>query len=98
MVNKSAPYCDSCSITLSVDHAGMPCLQCGDALSMRSAKMSNLGNTVSPEEMIEKYGADTVRLSILFAANPTAGMDWSDVALEANYRVMLQLRTMPEIC
>ena len=98
MVNKSAPYCDSCSITLSVDHAGMPCPQCGDALSMRSAKMSkSLGNTVSPEEMIEKYGADTVRLFILFAANPTAGMDWSDVALEANYRVMLQLRTMPEI-
>ena len=56
----------------------------------------SLGNTVSPEEMIELYGADTVRLFILFAANPTAGMDWSDTALEANYRVMLQLRTMPE--
>ena len=97
MVNKAAPYCESCSITLNVDHMGMPCPQCGDGLSMRSAKMSkSLGNTVSPEEMIEKYGADTVRLFILFAANPTAGMDWSDTALEANYRVMLQLRTMPE--
>ena len=97
MVNKAAPYCESCSITLNVDHMGMPCPQCGDTLSMRSAKMSkSLGNTVSPEEMIEKYGADTVRLFILFAANPTAGMDWSDTALEANYRVMLQLRTMPE--
>ena len=97
MVNKAAPYCESCSITLNVEHMGMPCPQCGDALSMRSAKMSkSLGNTVSPEEMIEKYGADTVRLFILFAANPTAGMDWSDTALEANYRVMLQLRTMPE--
>ena len=98
MVNKAAPWCESCSITLSVDHVGMPCPQCGDALAMRSAKMSkSLGNTVSPEDMIEKYGADTVRLFILFAANPTAGMDWSDTALEANYRVMLQLRTMPEI-
>ena len=97
MVNKAAPYCESCSITLNVDHMGMSCPQCGDALSMRSAKMSkSLGNTVSPEEMIEKYGADTVRLFILFAANPTAGMDWSDTALEANYRVMLQLQTMPE--
>ncbi|MCH2649054.1 MAG: leucine--tRNA ligase [Candidatus Poseidoniaceae archaeon] len=97
MVNKAAPWCESCSITLSVDHVGMPCPQCGDALAMRSAKMSkSLGNTVSPEDMIEKYGADTVRLFILFAANPTAGMDWSDTALEANYRVMLQLRTMPE--
>ena len=45
---------------------------------------------------IEKYGADTVRLFILFAANPTAGMDWSDAALEANYRQMVQLRGMPE--
>ena len=97
MVNKSAPWCESCAITLSVDHFGMPCPQCGDSLNMRSAKMSkSLGNTVSPEEMIEKYGADTVRLFILFAANPTAGMDWSDTALEANYRVMLQLRTIPE--
>ena len=97
MVNKSAPWCESCAITLSVDHFGMPCPQCGDNLNMRSAKMSkSLGNTVSPEEMIEKYGADTVRLFILFAANPTAGMDWSDTALEANYRVMLQLRTIPE--
>jgi leucyl-tRNA synthetase len=66
-------------------------------LSERSAKMSkSLGNTVSPEEMIEKYGADTVRLFILFAANPTAGMDWSDSALEANYRQMVQLFSMPE--
>ena len=97
MVNKAAPWCESCAITLSVDHVGMPCPQCGDALSMRSAKMSkSLGNTVSPEDMIERFGADTVRLFILFAANPTAGMDWSDTALEANHRVMLQLQSIPE--
>ena len=38
--------------------------------------------------MIEKYGADTVRLFILFGANPEAGMDWSDSAIESNYRQM----------
>ena len=54
MVNKAAPWCESCGITLSVDHIGKPCPQCSDSLSMRSAKMSkSLGNTVSPEEMIE---------------------------------------------
>jgi len=96
MVNKQAPWCESCSITLSVDHIGSPCPQCGDELGLRSAKMSkSLGNTVSPEDMIERFGADTVRLFILFAANPTAGMDWSDTALEANHRVMLQLLTIP---
>jgi leucyl-tRNA synthetase len=98
MVNKTAPWCDSCAITLNVSHSGNNCPQCGSELSERSAKMSkSLGNTVSPEDMIEKYGADTVRLFILFAANPTAGMDWSDSALEANYRQMVQLYGMPEI-
>tara|TARA_Y200000002_G_scaffold72527_1_gene56818 strand:- start:849 stop:1841 length:993 start_codon:yes stop_codon:yes gene_type:complete len=57
----------------------------------------SLGNTVSPEQMIEQFGADTVRLFILFAANPTAGMDWSDSAVEANHRVMQQLQTMPDM-
>ena len=51
----------------------------------------SLGNTVSPEEMISKYGADTVRLFILFGANPEAGMDWSDSALEANHRQMFSI-------
>ena len=97
MVNKGAPFCETCSITLSVNHAGSPCPHCGSELTQRSAKMSkSLGNTVSPEQMIEEFGADTVRLFILFAANPTAGMDWSDTALEANHRVMMQLQTMPE--
>lgn len=54
------------------------------------------GNTVSPEAMIEQYGADTVRLFILFAANPTAGMDWSDAAVEANHRVVQHLLSMPD--
>ena len=96
MVNKSAPFCQSCAVTLSTAYEGKACPHCGDELGSRSAKMSkSLGNTVSPEEMIELYGADTVRLFILFAANPTAGMDWSDTALDANHRVMLQMQSMP---
>ena len=92
MVNKGAAFCESCNITFPVDHEGKPCPHCSSPLSHRSAKMSkSLGNTVSPEAMIERFGADTVRLFILFAANPTAGMDWSDTALEANHRVILQL-------
>ncbi|MDP6235750.1 MAG: leucine--tRNA ligase [Candidatus Poseidoniaceae archaeon] len=87
MVNSPAPWCESCQLTLSVSHAGSPCPHCGDPLSVRSAKMSkSLGNTVSPEKMISRFGADTVRLFILFGANPEAGMDWSDSSVEANHK------------
>lgn len=51
------------------------------------SKMSkSKGNTVDPEQMIEKYGADTVRLFILFAAPPTQDLEWSDKGLEGAYR------------
>ncbi len=97
MVNAPAPWCESCQLTFSVGHAESPCPHCDGPLTSRSAKMSkSLGNTVSPEKMVEKYGADTVRLFILFSANPTAGMDWSDTAIASNYRVMMQMATMPD--
>ena len=51
------------------------------------AKMSkSKGNTVDPAEMIEKYGADTVRLFILFAAPPTQDLEWSYSGLEGAHR------------
>ena len=94
MVNAPTPYCASCNVELHVDMENNPCPTCGDPLTFRSAKMSkSLGNTVSPELMIEKFGADTVRLFILFGANPEAGMDWSDSAIESNYRQMRAIHT-----
>jgi leucyl-tRNA synthetase len=51
------------------------------------AKMSkSKGNTVDPQEMIAKYGADTVRLFILFTAPPTQDLEWSDSGLEGAHR------------
>ncbi|MBR3933972.1 MAG: leucine--tRNA ligase [Clostridia bacterium] len=51
------------------------------------AKMSkSIGNVVSPEEIINKYGADTARLFILFAAPPERDLEWSDTAVEGSYR------------
>ena len=68
MVNKSALSVKHVPLR-SVIHAGSPCPHCDSPLGERSAKMSkSLGNTVSPEQMIEQFGADTVRLFILFAA------------------------------
>ena len=52
-------------------------------------KMSkSLGNVVSPEEIINKYGADTARLFILFAAPPERELDWSDAGVEGSYRFL----------
>jgi leucyl-tRNA synthetase len=53
------------------------------------AKMSkSKGNTVDPDAIIEKYGADTARLFILFAAPPTQELEWNDSAVEGAFRFL----------
>lgn len=52
-------------------------------------KMSkSVGNIVSPEEIIAKYGADTARLFTLFAAPPEKELDWSDAGVEGSFRFL----------
>ncbi len=67
------------------------------------SKMSkSLGNVVSPEEIIEKYGADTARLFILFASPPEKELEWSDAGVEGSYRflnrVFRLIVEMAELC
>lgn len=59
------------------------------------AKMSkSLGNVVSPAEIINKYGADTARLFILFAAPPERELDWSDKGVEGSFRFINRVYRM----
>ena len=53
------------------------------------AKMSkSKGNTVDPDLIIKKYGADTIRFFILFAAPPEQNLEWSDSSIEGGYRFL----------
>ena len=56
------------------------------------AKMSkSKGNTVDPQELIDRYGADTVRLFTMFAAPPEQSLDWSDDGVQGGYRFLRRL-------
>ncbi len=66
------------------------CKHCGSQVELgRIEKMSkSKRNVVDPNALIEKYGADTLRLFCLFAAPPERDLDWSDLGVEGAYRFL----------
>ena len=56
------------------------------------AKMSkSKGNVVNPQDIVQKYGADTARLFILFAAPPEVELEWKESGVEGAYRFLNRL-------
>jgi len=59
---------------------------------MGGGKMSkSRGNTLNPQEMIDQYGADTVRLAMIFAAPPEQSFDWTDNAMAGAHRFLTRM-------
>ena len=73
---------------LSCDEPFANLLTQGMVLKDGSKMSKSVGNVVSPDEIVEKYGADTARLFILFAAPPERDLDWNDTAVEGAYRFL----------
>lgn len=67
-------------------------LLCQGMVLKDGAKMSkSKGNTVDPQELIEQYGADTVRLFIMFAAPPEQSLEWNDSGVEGANRFLKRM-------
>ncbi len=73
---------------LSADEPFKNLLTQGMVLKDGSKMSKSKGNVVDPSDMISAYGADTVRLFILFAAPPERDLEWSDKGVEGSYRFL----------
>ncbi|MCC7516421.1 MAG: leucine--tRNA ligase [Pseudomonadales bacterium] len=67
-------------------------LLCQGMVLKDGSKMSkSKGNTVDPQALIDQYGADTVRLFIMFAAPPEQSLEWNDAGVEGAHRFLKRL-------
>jgi leucyl-tRNA synthetase len=78
---------------LNSDEPFLRLLSQGMVLNQGVKMSKSLGNVVDPQTLIERYGADTVRLFILFAAPPEQSLEWSDSGVEGAHRFLKRLWT-----
>ncbi len=76
---------------LNSDEPFVRLLTQGMVLNKGSKMSKSVGNVVDPQDLIEKFGADTVRLFIMFAAPPEQSLEWSDSGVEGSYRFLKRL-------
>jgi leucyl-tRNA synthetase len=92
---------------IDIDEPFSNLLTQGMVLKDGSKMSKSKGNTVDPDEIIKKYGADTARLFILFAAPPVKELEWNDSGVEGAFKFIKRfadrskhataLKTIPDI-
>lgn len=76
---------------LRIDEPFVNLLTQGMVIKDGSKMSKSKGNVVDPDDLIKKYGADTVRLFCLFAAPPDRDLEWSDQGVEGAFRFLTRL-------
>jgi leucyl-tRNA synthetase len=90
MVCKEIMKCKEHGYLLPDEVKDKKCVKCGNAVEIGpTEKMSkSKKNTIDPDKIIGRYGADTTRIFSLFAAPPEKDLDWSDEGVEVAYRFL----------
>jgi leucyl-tRNA synthetase len=63
----------------------------GMVLKNGAVMSKSKGNVVDPDDMLEKYGADALRLYVMFVAPPEKEVEWSDAGLEGSFRFLMRV-------
>ncbi len=90
MVCKETQECPSHGYLFPNEVQDNRCVRCGaEVITGNTVKMSkSKKNVIDPQDLIDQYGADTVRMFCLFAAPPEKGLEWSDQGVEGVYRFL----------
>ena len=63
----------------------------GMVLKNGAVMSKSKGNVVDPDDMLQKYGADALRLYVMFVAPPEKEVEWSDAGLEGSFRFLMRV-------
>ncbi len=91
MVTKETHYCKNDGLLLPEDvNEHHQCKKCGEPIDIgRVEKMSkSRKNVIDPDDIVGRYGADTVRLFILFASPPEKDLEWTESGVEGSFRFL----------
>jgi len=93
MVTKETYHCPTHGYLFPADVSDGKCKKCSMQVTVgRIEKMSkSKKNVVDPDDIVQKYGADTARLFILFASPPEKDLEWSESGVEGSFRFLNRL-------